>query len=575
MKKSILKIITFFVVLLFPIIYCSAIKGHDLNEEWPGYHCYIMAYDADATEYYNLFTFREIEGMSNKVVVDNPNSQCLDSSYQGRVPILGPGRCEVNLWSIVGPLDESSDSEHDGACHDNTCYYLTYSHWKHNVTQASMYSSYPTDCIAGSMMAYNIDGNHIYPVLYIEAGKNSDFYDEEEMEFIKNNYSNQFDDDTNFCFVKKNGQGNGDVMFYFGHPFRVYNYMDDDGGGYSKVIIPDEGDMGNLGGGFINTDIFDDVSSSQEDGDLIVELFPSAYSVKNIDGIKEYFNENIDHTGESFILVGAADKLITDQSECLSATKEYLNTVYSSWAYSEDNIAGIAQNTLTDTTIENEDRNRDIADFQELLDFGYTKTTAINMCSSPVESEWTTEPKCYKFTHLPSIGKPMYNTTVWTNKPLSCGFEATEWTFQECRDAKLNHIHKECKDVDNSGDNTVCYNITNTGYNGMADFFIKVSNPEAELACQDLYGLHIIYRVITIAAPILVVFFVTFDFVKSIIIGDPKKIAKVREKSIRRLIAVAILFLLPLIISMLVNSLSKNGKLRDDSLLKCVVKGKK
>ena len=115
--------------------------------------------------------------------------------------------------------------------------------------------------------------------------------------------------------------------------------------------------------------------------------------------------------------------------------------------------------------------------------------------------------------------------------------------------------------------------ITHSGYNNVADFYDMQEKTAEEIVCENLAVLHIVYRIATIAAPILVILFVSFDLVSSLISGDEKKIAKFREKIIRRIIALVLLLVIPIIIGILVKTLSRNGVIRDTSYLSCVVNG--
>ena len=118
-----------------------------------------------------------------------------------------------------------------------------------------------------------------------------------------------------------------------------------------------------------------------------------------------------------------------------------------------------------------------------------------------------------------------------------------------------------------------CVNITHSGYNGTADFVDMKGKTDTEIKCSTFKALHIIYRAAIIMAPILTIFFVTFDFVRSIISGDPKKVSKFRSQLIRRLIALLLLITIPIIVNILVGTLSRNDKIKDNSIMKCIIVG--
>ena len=190
-----------------------------------------------------------------------------------------------------------------------------------------------------------------------------------------------------------------------------------------------------------------------------------------------------------------------------------------------------------------------------------SKNDAIKACETGDSGSYA----CYRYTFLPGI-HPMYNTTVWTNKTLGCGFEKTDWDYSGCKNASLDITYKQCKD-------DYCRNITHSGYNGTPDFYDFSDKTESKITCDNLKALHIIYKSFITMAPILTILFVTFDLIASVMSGDPKRINKFRSKVIRRLIALAILIIAPIIISFLVDSLSKNSAIRDTSLMRCVVIG--
>lgn len=199
-------------------------------------------------------------------------------------------------------------------------------------------------------------------------------------------------------------------------------------------------------------------------------------------------------------------------------------------------------------------------DYSEVVD-KMSKKEAIKYCETGDAGSYA----CYRYTFLPGF-HPMHNTTVWTNKTLGCGFEKTDWDYAGCKSAALDVTYKQCK-------NDYCRNITHSGYNGTPDFYDFSEKKNGNVTCDNVKPFHIIYKAATIMAPILTILFVTFDLIASVMSGDPKKINKFRSKVTRRIIALFILMVLPILISILVDSLSKNSAIKDSSLLKCVVVG--
>lgn len=187
---------------------------------------------------------------------------------------------------------------------------------------------------------------------------------------------------------------------------------------------------------------------------------------------------------------------------------------------------------------------------------------AIDQCMTGNEGEY----RCYRFTHLPDV-HPMYNTTVWSNKEIGCGFElASEWDYKLCKTGSLDLTYEQCK-------GEYCRNISHSGFSGTPDFYDKRVVKDVDKSCDNLYALHIIYRVITILAPIITILFITFDLVSSIISGDAKKVSKFRSKLLRRIIALLVLIVLPILLHLLISTLSKNQYIKDAVYLRCVVIG--
>lgn len=552
MKKNV-SIILLVALLLFPFSFCKATPS--LDEEWPGYHCYLLSGDSRASFYQPVFTYREY-GANNVNEADSsstPNPQCLDGSYQQRYPLINDGSCEINLYVLHTPCEGNSN---DGLCcggHCDVSGAYSYSGWKATPTAQNQYSQYPKDCAASAAIASQLSSTPVNEWMFIEAGKNSDFYDQDEMNLIKN-YDSSFNDDTNFCFIRKYGNSDEDIMFYFGHPYKVFYYYDDDS-------------MMAMGFSASGSDYYYLDFDEAEYHDVIPSL--STIEKSDLTSLDTYNFQ----PGESKIVLNNG-QLITTQSDCLETTRDWLDQTYNQQGYDIDlNYYQNMQSTVA--TIEDPNRITDTNDFGKLISTGYTANRAIDMCTySSSSSQDISDGKyhCYKYTHAETIRKPAYNTTVWTDKTLSCRFELMEdWDIDDCKNASLNHTSRQC--VSSTNSHEPCYKITNSGYNGVADFYLKGSKTSTELQCYNYRSLHFVYVLIIIMAPIITILFVTFDLIRSIMSGDPKKVATFRSKLIRRLIALLILVMLPIIVSILVNTLSKNDKIKDTSALKYVIIG--
>jgi hypothetical protein len=213
----------------------------------------------------------------------------------------------------------------------------------------------------------------------------------------------------------------------------------------------------------------------------------------------------------------------------------------------------------------------------------------------------TKNPKCYKMLHIKTSTKPYYYTTVWSKRSLEgrCGFHITDWNKADCRDGDLQNAITTVYPADgdsqadcpksyvysctNPEDESTCMcrltlRIAHSGYDGVADYYTTEELDKEDIVCDNFRGLHTVYRIIILAAPLLTIFFIIFDLVKTILAGDEKKMAKFRETLIKRIIALVILILLPVLIRVIVSTLSSRSKstnLKRMDLIKCMVLGKK
>jgi len=561
MKNRIKNIILIIILLLIvPLYQCKAVSTLGLDDEWPGYHCYFLAGDKEANFYVPTFTFRELQGKTalEPSNTDNykPNFQCLDSTFQGRDPVLSPQTCEPNIYIM------QQNNDCSGTCCSGGCNNYYYSDWSKQFSGNAPYTSNPKDCMAAGIISSVAFGrNEIQPTLFVEAGKNSDFYSEDDMNHIKETLYSDFDDDTNFCFARRYGSSDSSVFFYFGHPYKIYDYYEDFENG--NVLLPIDNDSTSVSLMFLDN--------------MTVTTFPDAYYVldKDSEQFEQFYDpNNLSYVGSAYIIT-KDDQLITSSEECLGVAKNYLEDVYKGYGIDTDDVA---QNQyLVDATAQNVNRPLDLLDFGTLIRTGYSKSKAIDTCTytSSDASNNITDGKyhCYKYTHPETSTKPAYNTTVWTNKSLSCYFELmSDWNIDDCKNASLNHTSNQCTNKQKL-DAQKCYKITNSGYNGVADFFVKGTKSELELSCYNYRSFHFAYVIIIIIAPILTVIFVTFDLIRSIISGDPKKVATFRSKLIRRLVALLLLVLLPVITITIVKTLSKSNVIKDTNPLKYIIVG--
>lgn len=89
-----------------------------------------------------------------------------------------------------------------------------------------------------------------------------------------------------------------------------------------------------------------------------------------------------------------------------------------------------------------------------------------------------------------------------------------------------------------------------------------------EAKCEDVVFFHIIYRIMTIAAPILVILFGSIDYAQAVFSSDEKKMQESKKKFPKRVALLIIFVAIPTIISII---MSFSGG--ETNLMKCVILG--
>lgn len=552
--KKIFKYLLLCLIILIPFgasaINTSSVK---LDEYMEGYYCYLLANDSGGSNSYDpYYSSRMYAGYST----EKPTPRCFDSVYNNRDAFLDTPNCFFNFYKTIESLKDKDIK--------NTVYH-SYSNWNSKITDSNKYFTTMQDCIAASMITSGTgSGKYHNQVLFVEAKSNTEFYSADEMNTIKSDIYSDFKDDTQFCFAATMYRQDNEfpLAVYYGYPFFVVDYRgvgDKDETGYNALVKEfDSNKKAIINFSGVPTTTSPSRRGDSEEGKIVIDGFP------RVEDSTITFDElyKIAYSGNQsnvYFLVDDSGKLITDSKTCTGLAAE----------------AGV-ESTVIDSTIEDEEREENKDDFDQLLSNGMTKTSAVKSCYGGDSSDG--QYHCYRYTHLPK-SHPMYNTTVWTKKKMGCNFELTSWGFKDCQEASLDVIYNQCKTVEPTQEGIVfppyCRNITHSGFNGVPDFYDMRSESEKkeEIACENLQPIHVIYRVITIAAPILTLLFVTIDLISSIMSGDPKKVSKFRSKLLRRIIALVLLIVLPILVHILVNTLSKNEYLKKTTYIKCVVLG--
>ena len=558
MKKNIIKNAVLFLLMLLPIGVCNAaIKTDsiDLFEAKSGYRCYFLAMDAHAEGQFHLpvYTNRvygaETYSLNSQTASENPQPRCYDSTmlpyfYVGDYnnPIIESNSCKVNMYNTKL----------------NTDRFYIYNSWNSGITESSPYTSSPADCIAAATYATtdSCSGSEMNTLL-MEVKSNTDFYSTGDTNWLSSRglYEDIYVHDSEFCFAagpgsvgnQNSGLDSGELLYFFGRPYFTINF----GGTAERAGCKwDEysNDPHEIKFYTSTSDEYEITIGTEETDSILLGGFPdSSAELLDIDDISSMDNQDMD--GKIFFITQDG-KPLTDKNTCLG-------------------LAAAAGTSMVDPSVEDPIAAEGDEDFEIYLGKGYKKKQAINACtkesSDPANNITDGQYHCYSYLH--NATDPVYNTTVWTNQSMSCGFQLRDWDYETCKNSDLGRTF--LNEV-----NGKTYKMTHSGYNGNPDFYNFDPQKVGNITCNNFRALHLIYRAATIIAPILTIFFVTFDFVKSIISGDPKKVSKFRSQLIRRIIALLLLITIPIVINILIGTLSKNDKIKDNSLLKCVIVGK-
>ena len=472
--------------------------------------------------------------LSGKMYSSDPDADHSGANYVGLYPFTGATSCKLLPEQFLG---ESKSDDRYG-CSNGGCTNISYDNWTKSGGNVSI-----AECIAATIII-NSDAqtDDVEENIMIEAKKNSDFLSSSDINLLQGYYSD-FNDDTEFCFVR--GHHGDEYATYFGHA-------------YADLTFSDEFLHSSSNKDSQNREIVTIPSSMPSDDSFNISIYPNVNNAMEILKLKELDGQMMDT--DSLVVLNKG-KLVTDPTLC---SKEVIDAFIQDDEEAMEEIDPEILNQILD------------GDFEYWLDKGYKKSKAIDICTD------TTVPsgdeKCYRYTFPPTIGHPMYNTTVWTNRKLACGFVETTWTYDQCKDGSIAGMYQEKINVSKVKKDTIITTtydrkITKSGYNGVADFFEKVDKSDGVYKCKNFKVVHLIYRAFIIFAPIMTILFVSFDLVSSLVSGDAQKVKKFRDKLVRRIIALILLIIIPIFINILVNTLSKNNHIKDSSILKCVVIG--
>lgn len=549
MKNKILKILVM-LLLIIPFTNAKAISWgmiKNIDSSWKSssgysYSCYFLRngdgqdYNYSLTPTYTYHTHVASDGKEHST--GNYDSRCNGGGFENGQTGLYPltGKTDCKLLPDQFRRAKEDDTNNVNGVFNGGGVNISYDKWSTSGTTIA-------ECIAGVIIGNSDLSQRKTPIeqnIMIEAKKNSDFLSSEQIDQMKQ-LDSSFNDDTEFCFVR--GHSGDEYATYFGHVYADLSFDGDmlhssktkDSDKRELVVIP---------------------SSMPDDDSFGITVFPDVTKTMDIVDLKSKKGEMQDNDS---VIVTLKGKLVTDKTLC---SKEVIDA----YIQNDDEAIGELPEDII-TTIED-------PSFERFLKLGYSKKKAIEACKDPNLGTFS-KPKCYKYTFPSTFSHPMYNTTVWTKTALGCGFVETDWNLSTCENGNLASLYNDCVTVTKKDKTTTyCENMTHSGYNGTADFYVTGDDvKDFDFQCHQYKAAHVIYRGFILAAPILTIVFITFDLVSSLMSGDPKKISKFREKLIRRIIALVILIVTPIIVYVLVNTLSKNEYIRSTSIVKCIVVG--
>ncbi len=181
--------------------------------------------------------------------------------------------------------------------------------------------------------------------------------------------------------------------------------------------------------------------------------------------------------------------------------------------------------------------------------------------------------------------------------------------YQKCRSCYYDN--NPCSSISNTQAKTECeknidfkkcmgeedYNNFQNSYNealsGVQDvikekvnYLSKINSPTLagitfepyKAKCSDFSILHKFWNIITIAAPIIVIAFGVLDYSMAVIASNEEKMKKAKQKFPKRLLALVLLILIPIIIRLILGIFSgtndeKLENTSDTSILKCIING--
>lgn len=148
------------------------------------------------------------------------------------------------------------------------------------------------------------------------------------------------------------------------------------------------------------------------------------------------------------------------------------------------------------------------------------------------------------------------NTTTCNDKCTSKKYSSTKTSLDKSKQDSSNAAAKASKTL---------YTLSRADAPSL-----NVEFEPYKVKCSDVKIFHKYYVMLEIIAPIAVILFGTLDYAKAVISSDVEKMEKSKKKFPKRILALVIFVLVPVIVSLLVNSFSGTNA----DLMRCIINGK-
>lgn len=182
--------------------------------------------------------------------------------------------------------------------------------------------------------------------------------------------------------------------------------------------------------------------------------------------------------------------------------------------------------------------------------------TAQTECTKACEKD--KEPKCNNAYNACTDKTSTEKEACIKNEFIKNGLDTS---YLEIRNQKMNELSEEIEKLKKIVDTAKASKIN-----------IEVGVHPYKLTCDDVVIFHEIWVILIIISPVLVIIMGTLDFGQAVIASSEDKIQKAWKKFPKRVFALVILILVPMLISLLLSLATDEGA-RDTSLMYCIING--